>query len=62
MASSTIIASARPADFNSTHRNGGENIWASALAAASIIACILSSGCVGLARRAQPHLPSDLVF
>ena len=50
MARSTITASARPADFNSTHRNGGENIWASALMAALIIAGILSFGCAGLAR------------
>ena len=41
IANSTISPSAKPADFNSTQRNGGENIWTSALTAASIIICIL---------------------
>ena len=37
MPSSTTSASASPTDFSSTVRNGGENIWDSALMAASSI-------------------------
>ena len=33
----TIMSSARPIDLNNTRRNGGENIWVSALMAASNI-------------------------
>jgi hypothetical protein len=37
MPTRTIISSASPIDLSSTRRNGGENIWVSALMAASNI-------------------------
>ena len=43
MAATTISRSAMPADFISTVRNGGENICASALAAASIMGVPLAA-------------------
>ena len=53
---STIRTSASPADFNSTARNGGENIWESALMAASSIGVLGS--CVGVPAAQPRDLPT----